>query len=175
MILSYKTHKHQYIFEKCLLCGRNLHGHGTRKRHVRVGGNKIWYRIRRFRCPVCKKTFTLLEPCMIPYKHYAAVEIEDALKDIAAGVPFSQNSCVAEESTLRRWKRDFFSVIQEFIGQLLSLTALDIMPKLDIFQRLISLLTLLETHIFTPLPVEWCNLVKLYYYISNPVCLSSPP
>ena len=43
---------------------------------------------------------------MLPYKHYAAPEIEQVLKqqEDPAAPP---HECGAEESTIRRWKREF--------------------------------------------------------------------
>ena len=62
--------------------------------------------MQRLRCYVCGQTRTLLRLNMLPHKHYAAAEIEQVLqgqKNPAVG----PHECGAEESTIRRWRREF--------------------------------------------------------------------
>jgi transposase-like protein len=57
--------------------------------------------VRRLRCSACGRTFTLLLENMLPYKHYAAPEIEQVLlnQEEPNSLP---HECGAEESTLHR-------------------------------------------------------------------------
>ena len=85
-------------------CGGKFHKHGKRKRHV-IERGKIWYFVQRLRCSVCRCTRTLLQPNMLPHKHYAALEIEQVLQQQEEPAA-SLHECGAEESTLRRWMRE---------------------------------------------------------------------
>jgi hypothetical protein len=43
----------------------------TCERHYRLGGGKkVWFRIRRLKCPRCKKLHRELPDILAPYKHY---------------------------------------------------------------------------------------------------------
>jgi hypothetical protein len=53
----------------------------------------------------------MLLPFMLPDKHYSGPEIEEALSDFEEGVVVNRVETGAEESTLRRWKRQFRSTI----------------------------------------------------------------
>jgi len=96
----------------CPRCFSPAHGHGTRKRHVIRNGEKCWYRVQRGLCiGKCRRSFTMLLPFMLPDKHYSGPEIEEALSDFEEGVVVNRVETGAEESTLRRWKRQFRSTI----------------------------------------------------------------
>jgi len=92
----------------CPYCdSKKIHKYGKRDRHV-IEKEKVWYQVQRYHCTnyECGVYFTLLLPNMLPHKHYAAPEIEQVLKkqeDPAA----PNHECGAEESTLRRWMREF--------------------------------------------------------------------
>ncbi|MEA4880157.1 MAG: DUF6431 domain-containing protein [Synergistaceae bacterium] len=68
-------------------------------------GEKRRYFVKRFRCCVCRKTFTLLKRFMLPFKHHAASEIEEAL--------YSGKSCGthADERTIGRWTKEFGALL----------------------------------------------------------------
>jgi len=57
---------------------------------------------------------------MLPYKHYAAPEIEQVLQgqENSTAPP---HECGAEESTLCRWKREFPQILTDLTARLLSL------------------------------------------------------
>lgn len=61
--------------------------------------------MKRFRCCICRKTFTVLKRCMLPFKHHAASEIEEALS--------SGKSCGthADERTIGRWAKEFGALL----------------------------------------------------------------
>lgn len=82
----------------CPDCGQLLSGYDTRARHVIDSAGQIcWYRLRRLKCPGCKKLHLELPDFMAPKKHYEARLIEDVI----AG---RLDSCPADDSTIRRWK-----------------------------------------------------------------------
>ena len=133
------------IPRQCPFCGGKLHKHGTRKRHVIKGREKIWYDVQRFRClnDDCRKTFTLLLPNMLPYKHYAAPEIEQVLqKQEDPEAPLHE--CGAEESTLRRWKHEFPEVLNALAFRLesLAIITISLISKASPLQRVYNALSL---------------------------------
>ena len=113
-----------HIPPKCS-CGGNLHKHGKRKRHVIEQGEKVWYFVQRLHCPACHKTFTLLRGNMMPYKHYAAPEIEQVLKK-QENPEEPSHHCDAKESTLRRWLREFPQILAGLTSRLLNLAGASI-------------------------------------------------
>lgn len=83
----------------CPDCGQLLSGYDTRARHVVDSSGQIfWYRLRRLKCPGCEKLHLELPDFMAPKKHYEARLIEDVM----AG---RSDSCPADDSTIRRWKK----------------------------------------------------------------------
>lgn len=112
---------------------------------------------------------------MLPSKHYSAPEIEGVMAAFEAGVPVNSVETGAEESTLRRWKRQFRTVIpvlcsklealaQEFFEKETSLISLPASP----LGRLKIALGLLEY----PHPV-WSVLGRAFFraMLSHPLCL----
>jgi len=131
--------------------------------------------VSRFYCPVCQKAFTRLPAFLLPGKRYTAAEIEAVLRHLLAGHPLSQAPGEADESTLRRWLKEYRAKIQAWSGQLEAilwqlqqrlrrLTGLAVDP----LQRLQSVL--LE---YPELPSHWTLLVKALYWLqkSHPRCL----
>ena len=96
----------------CPACGKELTGHGTKKRHNKdENGDKVWYQIPRKECKKCKKTHIMLPDFMIPYKHYRA-EIIEAVID-GTDIYFA-----IEESTIYRWKRWFRNIKEQLNSNL---------------------------------------------------------
>jgi len=54
---------------------------------------------------------------MLPRKHYAASEIEQVLKE-QEDPTVLPHECVAEESTIRRWKKEFAEKLNELAAYL---------------------------------------------------------
>jgi hypothetical protein len=74
----------------------------TRERVViRDDGRKETYRLRRMRCPSCRKLHTELPDFILPFKRYAAQTIQETL-DLRP-----DNCCAADDSTMRRWRKSF--------------------------------------------------------------------
>ena len=63
-------------------------------------GQCIVLSIRRLRCKTCGKIHTQLPDLVQPFKHYASRVIQKVLDGRSEG-------CCAEDSTIRRWKREF--------------------------------------------------------------------
>jgi len=84
----------------CPSCGLLLSGYDTRARHVVDGsGAAYWFRLRRLQCPRCEKMHLELPDFMQARKHYEA----RLIRDVLAG---RSDSCPADDSTIRRWKRE---------------------------------------------------------------------
>jgi transposase len=165
----------QYKLIKCPTCGAKVHGHGTRRRIVRILGEKKWCKVRRFLCTGCKKTFTRLPDFLIPFKHYVVREIEHFLRSLVKGPSFNQAETGAEESTLRRWQREFHGKMQSWAGELES-------KAQEYFKKQIHLLDIpshpllrLEQAVdhFPELPSRWRMLVKALHWLnrSHPLCI----
>jgi len=125
--------------------------------------------VARFLCSACGKTFTRLPEFLLPFKHYVAAEIEEALRHIFKGYELSKAPSGASESTLRRWRNEFNSQMQNWAGTLEAM----------IFQRshqapsLVRLLTdplkrLEEALSNLPdLPSQWPAMVKTLWWLST--------
>ena len=84
----------------CPNCNSKLKVRGSKKRWIiEIDGTKTCYNLRQLQCSNCKKTHIEYTDKMVPYKHYSAEAIQDALIS-------SKSSCVAENSTIRGWKRN---------------------------------------------------------------------
>jgi hypothetical protein len=82
---------------------------------------------------------------MLPYKHYAAQEIEQVLlKQEEPTAPLPE--CVAEESTLQRWKREYLGVLTALVFRLSSLAnaAINLLSDARPLHRLYGVLDFLE-------------------------------
>jgi len=55
---------------------------------------------------------------MLPYKHYPAQVIENAVESFESGRAVNEIATCAEESTLRRWRRQFKTILPGLCGQL---------------------------------------------------------
>jgi len=75
-------------------------------------------RVWRFRCTACGKTFTRLPSFLLPFKHYVVKEIEGVMRHLCDGGKLSQAPSAAEESTLRRWWKEYSVKMQEWAGLL---------------------------------------------------------
>lgn len=83
----------------CPDCGAPLSGYDTRLRHiVSEEGLPIWFRLRRLRCPCCRRLHLEMPDFMRAGKHYTAAVID-------AAVAGDITSCPADDSTIRRWRR----------------------------------------------------------------------
>ena len=138
-------------------------------------GEKCWYKVSRYLCVGrCKKTFTALLPNMLENKHYCASEIEGALYGLEEGLSVNDLKISAEESTIRRWKREFKTVIPALSSKLEALaqiffqrTASLSSATLNPLKRLENALGLLETPC-----TGWPILARAFFRaLSHPLCI----
>ena len=98
--------------DACLHCEGELKFHDCRKRCCIFRGEKTFHTIRRYRCRECRKTITVLKKFMLPYKHHAAPEIEEALRD--------ESACEthADARTIGRWRNGFSALLPSLLGRM---------------------------------------------------------
>ena len=147
-------------------------------RLVRGTDIKKWCCVWRFICKECRKTFTRLPPFLLPGKQYTAKEIEGVMRHLSGGGTLSTAPSAAEESTLRRWWKEYSGRMQEWASELESdLRTLD-KPAPNIIRLSSDPLTRLERTLsyFPALSSQWAVLVRTLYWIFkfHPLCLSSP-
>jgi len=130
----------------CHYCSsKKFHKHGTRERHVIEQGVKTWHLVQRFLCidDDCGKAFTLLLPNMLPHKHYAAPVIEQVLQNQEdPATPLHE--CEAEESTIRRWLKEFSQKLCALAASLELLANVSITRLVTPLQRVYNILDLLD-------------------------------
>jgi len=98
----------------CPFCDRDtIVGHGRRRKQAHDDKHD-WIWVRRGRCPVCKKTFTVLPVWSPPFGHYSYECRRKACDAVANGKPAPHcrdSARLPDDSTLRRWAwRKFVSV-----------------------------------------------------------------
>ena len=64
-------------------------------------GKRLQLSVPRGICPSCGRLHTVLPDFVVPYKHYGTAVIQGVVdgKDL--------DTCLAEESTMQRWRREF--------------------------------------------------------------------
>ena len=101
----------------CPCCGSALRVIGTRKRKSKATGEETRILIvRRLRCKGCSKIHHELPDCLVPYKRYASLSIEQVLSETQ-----SPPDLAADEVTLYRFKKWFHGTLPYFIGCLRSI------------------------------------------------------
>ena len=65
-------------------------------------GEVLHFFLRRLRCEACNKLHTELPSFIQPYRHYSSDVIQSVLDGSEEG-----STCVADNSTIRRWKAEF--------------------------------------------------------------------
>jgi len=88
---------------KCPLCGGAVYHRDCKSRDVKKLDGDVWhFSLRRLLCDNCKKLHTETPDIIQPYKHYDSETIQSVLDDGEKA-----RDCVADDSTIRRWKADF--------------------------------------------------------------------
>jgi Domain of unknown function (DUF6431) len=93
----------------CPVCQQaSIVGHGRRRKQAHDGEHD-WIGVRRGRCPLCKKTFTILPIWSPPHGHYSYCCRQAASEWGESGgweqsAPHCKDPCrLPDPSTLRRW------------------------------------------------------------------------
>jgi hypothetical protein len=117
---------------------------------------------------------------MVPYKHYAASEIEEVLEEAekveeepTTGLPETH----AEESTLQRWKKYFSEQMPLMAGQLEQMAADLGMGESSLIRLSKKPLQRLRAavNMFQELPSKISSLAYAFWLlISHPVCIQCP-
>jgi hypothetical protein len=117
---------------------------------------------------------------MVPYKHYAATEIEEVLEDAertekepGSGLP----ETYAEESTLQRWRKEFSEQLPLMAGQLEQIAADVGMGESSLIQLSKKPLQRLRAAVgaLQELPSKISSLAYAFWLlISHPVCVQCP-
>jgi hypothetical protein len=118
---------------------------------------------------VCRKTSILLPCYLLPYKRYLAAEIEGVLRHLFDGGKLSESPSGADESTLRRWRKEFSHKMQEWAGLLEArvLRLIDRAPH--IIQLSVHPLKRLEQALsYLPaLPLSWTVILQTIWWLKN--------
>ncbi len=102
--LDYDSEQNLYIVHSkqapmCPDCGRLLSGYDSRRRRVIGSDGKAYYfRLRRLKCLHCDCLHLEIPDIISPGKHYSAEVIRQACSG-------KGDSCPADDSTIRRWKK----------------------------------------------------------------------
>ena len=88
------------IYPACPSCGQEkMQLYGRRWRLVILpNGQKMYFSIRRLRCPRCLKIHHELPDFIMPHKHFAAICLIKALQK-------KEDTLFCENSTIYRWRR----------------------------------------------------------------------
>ena len=99
----------------CPCCGSELRVIGSRKRKSKATGEETRILIiRRLRCKDCSKIHHELPDCLVPYKRYASLSIEQVLSEVRPDL-------AADEVTLYRLKKWFHGLLPYLMGGLRSI------------------------------------------------------
>jgi len=122
----------------------------------------------RFLCTACGKTFTLLPDFLLPFKHYTAAEIEGVLRHFFGGGRLSELHSEADESTLRRWWKEFSQKLPQWAGSL-EAQVFKLFNRTPSFIEMSSLpLTRLQKVLsqLPALPSSWTVIVKTLWWLN---------
>jgi len=88
---------------RCPLCGGAVYHRDYKSRDVKKLNGDVWhFKLRRLLCDDCEKLHTEIPDIVQPYKHYDS----EAIQSVLDGGEKARD-CVADDSTIRRWRADF--------------------------------------------------------------------
>ena len=88
---------------KCPLCGGALYHRDYKARNSKKLNGAVWhFMLRRLLCDDCAKLHTEIPDIIQPFKHYDSETIQSVIDGGEKAM-----DCVADESTINRWKYDF--------------------------------------------------------------------
>jgi len=87
----------------CPLCGGAVYHRDFKSRSSKKLSGEIWhFMLRRLLCDNCAKLHTEIPDIIQPFKHYDSETIQSVIDGGEKAM-----DCVADESTINRWKSDF--------------------------------------------------------------------
>lgn len=124
----------------CPYCGGKLLSRDSRLRKlIHTDGSSRTLRIRRLLCKSCGKLHAELPDIIQPFKHYASEVIQQALD----GDP---QKCPAENSTIRRWIREFTDSLEALDCSLIALWMHENRKSWNLLKRISLLCQIKEEH-----------------------------
>ena len=112
----------------CPLCNGFLKQRDRKSRDVKnLLGEIRHFQLRRLLCIECERLHTELPDIIQPFKHYDSETIQSVIDGDNAA-----KDCVADESTMRRWKKDFAQALPEIDMRLASVYARETDSKVPI-------------------------------------------
>jgi predicted RNA-binding Zn-ribbon protein involved in translation (DUF1610 family) len=88
---------------RCPLCGGELHYRDRKSRSsLNLAGENQHFSLRRLRCKQCERLHTEIPDTIQPFKHYDSATIQCVIEGSEKA-----SECVADNSTMRRWKSSF--------------------------------------------------------------------
>jgi hypothetical protein len=104
---------------RCPLCGGLVTYRDSKRRDSKnLAGEIRHFSLRRLFCAKCEKLHTEIPSIIQPYKHYDSKTIQSVLDGSAEA-----GACVADDSTIRRWKADFAETEPDITLRLASIYA----------------------------------------------------
>jgi len=104
---------------KCPLCGGAVYHRDHKSRDVKKLNGEVWhFSLRRLLCDNCMKLHTEIPDIIQPYKHYDSETIQSVLDGGEKAM-----DCVADDSTISRWKSDFAKAEPDIEQRLVSVYA----------------------------------------------------
>lgn len=101
----------------CPCCGEKLQVIGSRKRTLMSeNGEDRLLVVRRLRCTQCQKIHHELPDCVVPFKRYESVCIEQGVSEST-----SSSTVATDDATLHRWKNWFQEQSTYWLGALRSI------------------------------------------------------
>lgn len=107
----------------CPSCGYRgmLHRHGFYERNIVTLQEHLVYRVQRFKCPSCNKTFSRLPSCLIPYFIYSfdvvifclysVFNLSQKSKEICNFIRHCNSQCFMNIQSITFFKKRFISKI----------------------------------------------------------------
>jgi transposase-like protein len=120
--LNIFLHKLAQMKLHCPICGSALVGYGMYLRKIKTTAGKVEFPIARYYCSECKRTHAIIPDFILPYKHYPAKVIEEAVEDVVEK-RISPEYAEGEQdiSTTKRWVKTFKLLSSEISGTLESI------------------------------------------------------
>jgi len=125
----------------CPLCSGVVYHRDYRERDVKRLNGEVWhFSLRRLLCDICMKLHTELPDIIQPYKRYDSETIQSVLDGSEKA-----EDCVADNSTIRRWKADFAKAEADIEQRLASVYAQETNEAAPLLSRGVSFYAIRRT------------------------------